>query len=120
SMSGRSCEAQRRSRQPHILEEVSLAELIGMENGRAIILASATKIVQEVRESGVAYACCIGIIKLSQIVGSAALCRQLPQELPAGSMAPGSVRASEIGFMDTRGRPRTSRDRKVPPRCGLA
>ena len=34
-------------------------------------------------------------------------------------MIPGNVRASEIGFSDSRGRCVTSRDRKVPPRAGL-
>ena len=34
-------------------------------------------------------------------------------------MAPGSVRANESGFSATRGRSRTSLDRKLPPRAGV-
>src|SRR5215831_18069747 len=34
-------------------------------------------------------------------------------------MTPGSVRANESGFSATRGRSRTSLDRKLPPRAGV-
>ena len=40
--------------------------------------------------------------------------------LPAASVAPGSVRASEIGFSEGKGKSRTSRGWKFPPRKGLS
>ena len=40
--------------------------------------------------------------------------------LPAASVAPGNVRASESGLSNGRGKSRTSRGWKFPPRNGLS
>src|SRR5215471_11310107 len=78
-------QAQRRRRQPGVLEKVSLVELVRIENSRAKILLRLTRrsaeVVQEVGEGGIARRVPVG--KLPQEQRSGTLGCQLLQEFYA-------------------------------------